>query len=53
MDGDTWWWAVYWDARDLQIASSNDLDVPPKSGDEARASARRAVLDFIDLKDVI
>jgi len=52
MDGDIWWWAVYWDARDLQIASSNDLAVLPKSGDEARASARQAVLNFLDLTEL-
>ena len=52
MDEDVWWWAVYWDDRDLQIASSNDVGVPPASGDEARASARRAVLSFLNLTEV-
>ena len=47
MDEDVWWWATYLDAPDIQIASSNDGDTPPASGDVAREAAVRAALSFL------
>ena len=49
MNGRVWWWAVYLDAQNLQIASSNDSEASPLTGDEARAAAVRAVLSFLNL----
>jgi hypothetical protein len=42
-----WWWATYLDAPDIQIASSNDSNISPSSGEEARAAAVHAALSFL------
>jgi hypothetical protein len=47
MDEGIWWWATYLDVPDIQIASSNDGDTSPASGDEARAAAVRAARSFL------
>ena len=47
MDNGIWWWAIYVDAFNRQIASSNDTGVSPTTGEEARAAAFRAARSFL------
>ena len=47
MDEGIWWWATYVDASKRQIASSNDAEVSPTTGEEARAAAFRAARSFL------
>jgi hypothetical protein len=47
MDEDYWWWAVYLEAQRRPIASSNDSDAQPTSGEEARALALRAAKAYL------
>jgi hypothetical protein len=49
MDDDIWWWAVSLDGQSDQIASSNDSEVQPTSGEDARMSAFRAAKRFLGL----
>jgi hypothetical protein len=49
MNNNIWWWAVYLDKADEQIASSNDAEVQPASGEEARTAALRAAQNFLGL----
>lgn len=47
MDDGVWWWAVYLDAQDLEIASSNEADAIAATGDEARNAAVKAARNFL------
>src|SRR5690349_2784187 len=50
MDRRVWWWAVYLDANDSQIGSSNETGISPVSGAEARAAAVAAVRSFLKMR---
>lgn len=47
MDEDVWWWAVYEDATDKQIDSSNNYDAQIASGEKAREAAEIAARRFL------
>ena len=47
MNGNDWWWCVYDDSTDTQIASSNELLEPPQSGDAARKAAEQSGREWI------
>jgi len=47
MDHGVWWWAASLAEGNLEIASSNDSDIPVASGKEARSAAERAARDFL------
>jgi hypothetical protein len=49
MSNNIWWWCVYVDGHEDQIASSNDSDIHTVSGDEARTAALRAAKHFLGL----
>jgi hypothetical protein len=49
MNEDDWWWAVFDDASDLEVASSDREPDRCLSGAQARASAEHAVRSYLGI----
>lgn len=49
MEDGIWWWSVYLDSQDLEVASSLDVDAVFATGEDARKAAELAALAFLGL----